>query len=207
MTWQNLLVACACGAFVLFLLLRMAPGPLGSVARRKIPGLPEAIRKVTEAQGDAAKAEALLAAGDLAAQGGAHVTTASGYYLRAMRLAPASLEPVNRLATLLRARPRALDRILWRRLAAIPWTGESKVVAARIAELLAARATRKRAERQVMTKLAATLRGLVEAALVDRYVLRSRRSGRRRDDDGRARRDGRRGRDGCRDARPHDGAR
>ena len=158
MTWQNLLVAGACGAFVLFLVLRMAPGPLGAVVRRKVPGLAEAVQKVKDAEGDAAKAKALLDAGDLAAKAGAHVATASGYYLRAMRLAPESLEPVERLATLLRVRPRALDRILWRRLAAIPWTGESRPVAARMAELLAARTTRKRAERAVMTKVVGLLR-------------------------------------------------
>jgi hypothetical protein len=67
---------------------------------------------------DHEKALALCDAADLLAARGA-----KGLYLRAMRLDPGSVQVVQRAVTGLAKRPRALEQVLWRHLAAREWTG------------------------------------------------------------------------------------
>ena len=157
MTWQNWIIAGAALLFALWVLARMAT-PAVSAPRKPVEGLREALARVREATDPRAKSEAMVVAGDLLASSGVGVNSATAYYLRAMRLDPASLAPLTRLATSLRGRPRALERILWKRLASVPWDGATRPVAARAAELLASGTTGRRVEREVLAKLAATLR-------------------------------------------------
>ena len=74
---------------------------------------------------DHEKALALCDAADLLAARGA-----KGLYLRAMRVDPTSVQVVQRAVTGLAKRPRALESVLWRRLAAGPWTGSREATGA-----------------------------------------------------------------------------
>jgi len=56
-------------------------------------------------------------------------TGAVGYYTRAMRANPSSVEIVDRAAKGLARRPRALEQLLWRRLASESWDGDKKPAA------------------------------------------------------------------------------
>lgn len=83
------------------------------------------------------RAEALMHAGDLFAAERGGDLAAVGHYLRAMRADPAWIAPILKLRHLLwRDRPRMLERILWRRLAAVPWDGDTRASAAECLKLL-----------------------------------------------------------------------
>jgi hypothetical protein len=74
-----------------------------------------------------ARAEALCEAGELAVQAGARWTAAVGFFLRAMNADPTWPDAVDRMvAALHKRRARALEQILWRRLAHVPWDGEHR---------------------------------------------------------------------------------
>ena len=158
--WQSVLVFAVAVAFAIFLIVQMLPGTLALVRAPRDPGLAPLLDRVRQTSGRD-KAIALLELGEHAARA-RRVPAASGYFLRAMRADPAWLEPIDRLAALLRTRPRTMHRILWRQLAAIPWEGSTRPVAARIAEILGeSRATVKppvAAHREVMKRLSAVLR-------------------------------------------------
>ncbi len=83
------------------------------------------------------KARALCDAGDACGRKARRRGSAVGFYLRAMREAPASAEIVDRAATGLTQRPRALENLLWRRLGAEAWKGESRSAAKRATQHLA----------------------------------------------------------------------
>ncbi|HEY4014703.1 MAG TPA: hypothetical protein VGM06_15275 [Polyangiaceae bacterium] len=108
-------------AFLAVLLWRVRPlAPWTAERRDAREALREARVRVESAADDAERARALCDAADLLA---AHVhtrTAAIGYYLRAMRSDPSSLEIIARTTTGLARRPRALESLLWRHLSLTP---------------------------------------------------------------------------------------
>lgn len=92
----------------------------------------ELLERAEAAKDDHDKALALCDAADLLAARGAR-----GLYLRAMRVDPKSVEIVQRAVTGLARRPRALESVLWRHLAAMPWTGSREATAATLDALRA----------------------------------------------------------------------
>lgn len=124
-----LLVAAA--SFLAVLLWRVRPlGPWSSRARSSREALREARARLESAQDDAGRARALCDTADLlAAQLGGR-SSARGLYLRAMRLDPKSVQIIERAALCLSKHPRALEALLWRRLAAEPWSGSREATVA-----------------------------------------------------------------------------
>lgn len=122
---STLPLACAAAAFLAVVVWRVRPAV--GIGRR--PGVSRADVKECLARAEAAtgpreKALALCDAADkLAARG------AKGLYLRALRADPTSTEVVTRTVAGLGRRPRALDAVLWRRLAGEPWTAAAGTTA------------------------------------------------------------------------------
>jgi hypothetical protein len=89
--------------------------------RRNVPlgaALKAARAKIDAAKTDQEKADALCEAADACALAFGRSEAAASYYLRAMRLIPASAELVERACKGLEHRPRALEHLLWRKLGA-----------------------------------------------------------------------------------------
>jgi hypothetical protein len=104
--------------FVLFLVAKMRPtlgirGALGAEVK-------EARARAYAAKDPRAKSEALCEAGRLAA-GARRWTAAAGFFLRAMSADPASADAISQTAMALAPRRRLLEKIIWRRLAHLPW--------------------------------------------------------------------------------------
>jgi hypothetical protein len=113
----------------------LGPRKIGHARRL---ALAEARTRVESAATPADRARALCDAGDASGQTLGSPTSALGYYLRAMRTDPNSAEPVLRAARGLVRRPRALEKLLWRRLGGTPWEGPSRPAAvAALTELAA----------------------------------------------------------------------
>jgi len=105
------------------------------------------------------RAEALVLTAEAAARDPRHLTAAIGYLLRAMRADPVWPEPVLVVRRLLeKQRPHVLESLLWRRLAHVPWSGETAGAARCAAEGLAALYGKALRDRE----RAAALRKLVE---------------------------------------------
>lgn len=159
--WQSLLVAATAIVFVAFIVWKYRP--LGLL--EAIPALGDDVKRARErarlATSPEDRAAALMDAGDHAARDPRHTTAAIGYYLRAMRLVPASTEPVLRLRRLLeRRKPSVLESILWRKLAHTDWSGDTADVARCAAEGLVALYRGKLRDREkaaAMAKLAGRL--------------------------------------------------
>ena len=136
--WQNIAVVVVAVVFVAYLLWRMRPVLRPRAVGRVVRGVAEARAMAREAKTPRERANALCHAGDLfAAERGGGVA-AAGHYLRAMRADPAWIEPIDKLRTLLwQDSPRMLERTMWRRLAAIPWEGETRDAAAQCLKILA----------------------------------------------------------------------
>jgi hypothetical protein len=82
----------------------------------------------------AERALALCDAAELALHGKARWTSAVGLFLRAWKADPTAVEPVARaIAALRRKRPRVLERMLWRRLANLPWDDAHRAVVRTVA--------------------------------------------------------------------------
>ena len=111
--------------FLAFFLWRFRPAVFSLERAGSREALREAQSRIEEAKDDVARALALADAGDAAAASG-RATSAIGFYLRAMRTNPTSAEIVDRASMGLHRRPRALESLLWRRLAAEAWSGESR---------------------------------------------------------------------------------
>jgi hypothetical protein len=129
MDWHVPLVV-ATLVFFAFTVWRVRPAFL--TERRGHPrriALRDARKRIDEAKTDAERALALCDAGDACARAIGRTTGAIGYYLRAMRVNPASSEIVERAAAGLSRRPHALESLLWRRLGAEPWTGSARPAA------------------------------------------------------------------------------
>jgi hypothetical protein len=89
--------------------------------KRNVPlgvALKAARAKIEAATTDKTKADALCEAADACALAFGRGEAAASYYLRAMRLVPESPELVERACKGLEHRPRVLEHLLWRRLAA-----------------------------------------------------------------------------------------
>lgn len=90
----------------------------GRGGRKASSAIREAHARAREAKSPDARAAALADAGDAAAKAGRWVS-AAGSFLRALRAQPGSVELVRRTATALAPRPRLLEPLLLRRIAAL----------------------------------------------------------------------------------------
>ena len=101
----------------------LGPPRVGRAGRQAFA---DARARVVAATTPAERALALCDAGDARAALVGNVTSALGYYLRAMRSDPTSAAPILRAARGLARRPRALESLLWRRLGTSAWDGEHR---------------------------------------------------------------------------------
>ncbi len=134
----------ATAAFLLVLLWRVRPLiprlpwlprlPLAWGRQRgaSLEALEEAKARIEAAKGDDERASALCDAGELLAP-----ASAEGFYLRAVRAAPASSEVIERVVAGLGRRPRILESVLWRHLGGAPWTDTRAASLASLAALVA----------------------------------------------------------------------
>ena len=132
----HLPLALAAAAFALLMLWRARP-----VMRRRDASdatrasLREAQGRIEAAATDAARALALCDAGDVCAASVGRAGSAAAYYQRAFRTDPGSLAVLERALLAFARRPRALEGLLWRRLAQGPWSEHPAVVARAVEEL------------------------------------------------------------------------
>ncbi|WP_437535302.1 hypothetical protein WME79_13785 [Sorangium sp. So ce726] len=156
--WRHVLAGVA-ALFILFLVIKMRP------ARRRRDALSAEVQAARERARRAAtpreRAEALCDAGVQAMHGGRRVTAAVGFFVRAMRADPTSAQVIELASgALAKRKPRLLEKILWRRLAVLPWDGEHRdaVRAAAVGlEALYRRGIRDRSRAEIMRKLTRTL--------------------------------------------------
>jgi hypothetical protein len=129
MTWE-LALAIVAGLFGVFIVWRVRPslGPR-RIGKARRQALADARAKLAAATSPADRARALCDAGDACAYTAGSLTSALGYYLRAMRSDPTSAEPIVRAARGLARRPRTLESVLWRRLGQAPWEGANRAAA------------------------------------------------------------------------------
>jgi len=116
--WQTIALLVVAIGFLALVVMRTWPR-MGK--RRNVPlgvALKAARAKIEGAKTDAAKADALCDAADACALAFGRGEAAASYYLRAMRLMPASVGLVERACKGLEHRPRTLESLLWRRLGA-----------------------------------------------------------------------------------------
>lgn len=162
MAWQYALIGAAV-VFVGFVVLKLRLGV--SIARRgelaaEVRG---ARARVYAAKGGDARSRALCEAAIVAARAGRWTSTA-GFLLRAIRAAPTSARPVDLLISELTVRrPKLVEKVLWRRLAQLPWDRQHAEVLAKAADGLAAFYTTRRRDpvrAEVLARLAAQLNEL-----------------------------------------------
>jgi hypothetical protein len=124
--WQIALLVSALlfGAFMIF---KMRPAVTPG-ARAMAAALADAHKQIEAAKDETARAKALADAGDACARLG-RTNGAIGFYLRALREDPASVEIVERAGVALARRPVALEQLMWRHLAARPWSGSTHATA------------------------------------------------------------------------------
>jgi hypothetical protein len=128
-SWQGFIVAGIAVVFTVFLVWKYRPSlslaePLMRSygwRRRHSPSVDAKIREALErarvAKTPRERAEALVAAAEAAAFAPDGLTSAMGFYLRAMRADVTFVAPVQGISTLLSAeRPELLEHVLWRRL-------------------------------------------------------------------------------------------
>lgn len=127
MSWHIPLVVAAI-AFLAVILWRARPafGPTRPSLRI---ALKDARERIEAAKDDKSKALALCDAADVCALSLGRASSALGYYLRAMRCDPHSVDTVHRAAKGLKKRPHDLEHLLWRRLSSEKWEGEMRAVA------------------------------------------------------------------------------
>jgi hypothetical protein len=121
----------AAAAFLLVMLWRMRPVFPGR-RRASREALKEAKARVEAAADPAARALALCDAADLTPG----TAAASGLYQRALRTDPKSAAVVARAVTGLARRPKALESLLWRHLAAGPIEPDGKEATRAVLEAL-----------------------------------------------------------------------
>jgi hypothetical protein len=108
----------ATASFLAVLVWRVRPLVEWTTHQRETRGALRGARERIEASKDEIeRARHLCDAADLLAAYVHSRTTAIGYYLRAMRADPSSVEIVARMSAGLARRPRALESLLWRHLA------------------------------------------------------------------------------------------
>jgi hypothetical protein len=107
----------ATAAFLAVLIWRVRPQlGWGRQAGASRQSLREAKARIQATSDDAERARALCDAAGLLAP-----ASAEGYFLRAVRAAPASTEVIERVVAGLERKPRILASVLWRHLAVAPW--------------------------------------------------------------------------------------
>jgi hypothetical protein len=161
--WQNIIVLAGAVVFMIFLLWRMRPVRRGAVqvgdlARHTL----QARLKARDATSPRQRAQVLCDAAVQLAKQRSSRFAALTLFLRALHADPTWPEPIEHLRKLLWfARPRALERILWTRLARASWHDEQRAVALAaaqsLAELYRAR-LRERSRAVVLDRVAASLR-------------------------------------------------
>ncbi|HMI86790.1 MAG TPA: hypothetical protein VK550_22005 [Polyangiaceae bacterium] len=137
-SWQHFLVVGIALVFAAFLLWKYRPSPgLGeplarSYGWRRRHSAPvetkirEALGRARQATTPRERAEALVTAAEAAALAPDGITSAMGFYLRAMRADVTFSLPVEGIAALLAAeRPELLEHVLWRRLAHLDWSRQT----------------------------------------------------------------------------------
>lgn len=160
--WQNIAVITGAVVFVIFLLWQFRPMRLRLGAAPRVAVDSMAARLQARSAPDArTRARILCEAAQKAAAQPGGVSAAVGLFLRSMMADPSSPEPIECIRKLLIGRrPRALERILWKRLAVAEWDGDQRAVAAACAtglhDIYASR-LHDRARSAVMRKLAAQL--------------------------------------------------
>ena len=116
--------------FGLLVLIRMRP-----TARRKSQASREALAaaeaKIASAPNEVERALAFCEAGEACVARLSRNERALGYFLKAMKADPTSTEIVERVVNALDHRPRALEAVLWRRLAVTGW-GEKNSAATKL---------------------------------------------------------------------------
>jgi hypothetical protein len=112
----------AAGCFLAVLVWRVRP-LVGWTARRRTSrqALAEARARAELAPDEKERARALCDAADLLAAHAHSRGDATGFYARAIRLDPTSVEIIDRAVAGLARTPRALELVLWRHLASTPW--------------------------------------------------------------------------------------
>ena len=126
------------GAFLAVLVWRVRPrGPWTAKRQASREALREAQGRALTAPDDTERARALCDAADLLAAQVRGRSSAKGLYLRAMRLDPKSVEVIERTVAGLARRPKALESLLWRRLATTQWK-ESRETTAAVLDALGA---------------------------------------------------------------------
>jgi hypothetical protein len=142
-SWQGLVVVGIAVIFAGFLVWKYRPSlstaePLmrSYGFRRRHSGpvdaqIREALERARSAKTPRDRAEALVAAAEAAALAPDGVTSAVGFYLRAMRADATLTTPVEGISALLTSdRPDLLEHVLWRRLAHLDWS-EKGIAAAK----------------------------------------------------------------------------
>jgi hypothetical protein len=122
---SSLALAVATGAFAVMLLWRVRPS-FGPNRRKRRAAMKEAQARIEAAADDPSRATALCDAADLVAARVAWSASAQALYMRAMRADPSSVDIVARAVAGLAHRPRALESVLWRHLAAGAWKGPTR---------------------------------------------------------------------------------
>jgi hypothetical protein len=155
--WREALAAVA-ALFLGFLLVKLRPVSRSRVLSAEVTA---ARMRARTAATPRLRASALCEAGEISAKQGQRGAAAAGYFMRAMKADPASVEIVERTANaLLRQRPGLLEKLLWRRLAAVPWD-EAHLPAARSMALglgrVYGRSLRNKARAEVLRRLAQRL--------------------------------------------------
>ncbi|HSY25145.1 MAG TPA: hypothetical protein VK841_23630 [Polyangiaceae bacterium] len=126
----------ATAAFLLLVLWRVRPLvpatvlvalglPWGRKAKDRRDALARARERIETAADERARALALCDAAEIVARTVTGAASAKGFYQRAMRSDPGSVEVVRRTAAGLAGRPRALESLMWRHLASSAWEGPS----------------------------------------------------------------------------------
>ena len=121
MDWKLIAAATVFGLYVVYRFRPMFAG-----GRTVVASLADARKRIDAAKNDEERATALADAGDACAKAVGRTAGAVGYYTRAMRANPRSVAIVDRAALGLSRRPRALEQLLWRRLASEPWEGDKR---------------------------------------------------------------------------------
>ncbi len=127
-------LALATAAFLLLVLWRVRPLvpaavlaalglPWGRKAKDRRDALALTRQRIETAPDEHARALALCDAAEIVAKTVTGAASAKGFYQRAMRSDPESVEVVRRTAAGLAGRPRALESLMWRHLASAPWEG------------------------------------------------------------------------------------
>ncbi len=127
-TWQTIALTIAAITFGVFILWRVRPAFGGQ--RKPLRTVLKAARaRIDAAKDEEERAQALCDAGDACAAAVGRSGEAVQFYLRAMRQQPNTSALLERAIKGLSRKPRALEKLLWRRLGSEPWAGQTREVA------------------------------------------------------------------------------